>query len=69
MQEIINSVLKLEPDENGKLDFSKLALPRKIFLGPEATNLFDFLHTKTQSADSSINPAAIELDLTYTLVK
>ena len=69
MQEIINSVLKLEPDENGELDFSKLALPRKIFLGPEATNLFDFLHTKTQSADSSINPAAIELELTYTLVR
>lgn len=69
IQEIINSVLKLEPDENGKLDFSKLALPRKIFLGPEATNLFDFLHTKVQGADSVINPAAIELELTYTLVR
>ena len=69
IQEIINSVLKLEPDENGKLDFSKLALPRKIFLGPEATNLFDFLHTKVQGADSVISPASIELELTYTLVR
>lgn len=69
MQEIINSVLKLEPNENGELDFSKLALPRKIYLGPQATNIFDFLHTKVQGADSSINPAAIELELTYTLVR
>lgn len=69
MQEIINSVLKLEPDENGELDFSDLTLPRTIYLGPEATNLFDFLHTKTQGADSGINPAAIELELTYTLVR
>ena len=69
MQEIINSVLKLEPDENGELDFSDLTLPRTIYLGPAATNLFDFLHTKTQGADSGINPAAIELELTYTLVR
>lgn len=69
MQEIINSVLKLEPNEQGELDFSKLSLPRKIYLGPEATNLFNFLHSKVQNADSSINPAAIEMELTYTLVR
>lgn len=69
IQEIINSVLKLEPDENGELDFDDLTLPRKIYLGPEATNLFDFLNTKVQGADSAISPASIELELTYTLVR
>ncbi len=69
LQQIINDVIKIAPTEGEAFDFEKLTLPRKVYVGPEASNVFTFNRSAIQGADKDINPAAIELEVTYTLVK
>ncbi len=69
LQQIINDVIKIAPTEGEAFDFDKLTLPRKVYVGPEASNVFTFNRSAIQGADKDINPAAIELEVTYTLVK
>lgn len=69
MQGLINEVLGLEEDANGKVDFDSMTVPRTIYLAPEAYNRFSFCRSIVQGSDSAANPASIQLELTYTLVK
>jgi hypothetical protein len=69
IQYLINELLDMEPKADGTLDFDSMTMPRTIYVAPDAYDLFTFKRTKLQGADASINPASIELELTYTLVK
>ena len=69
IQQIINDMLKLEPKEDGSFDLEKLTYPHKIFLAPAASSIFTFNRSVVQGADAQLNPAAMVLELTYTLVK
>ena len=69
IQYLLNELLDMEPKADGTLDFDSMTMPRTIYLAPDAYDLFTFKRTKLQGADASINPASIELELTYTLVK
>ena len=68
-QELMNQVLALEPAADGTLDFSKLTLPRTIYIGPDALDNYSFNRSVIQGANSEINPASIDIKLTYTLIK
>ena len=68
-QALMNDVLKLEPEADGTLDFEKLTLPRTIYLGPEALDNFSFNRSVVQGGNSELNPASIDIKLTYTLIK
>ncbi|MBR4853769.1 MAG: DUF4270 family protein [Alistipes sp.] len=68
-QELMNQVLALEPEADGTLDFSKLTLPRTIYIGPDALDNYSFNRSVIQGANSEINPASIDITLTYTLIK
>ena len=69
MQSLVNELLELEAEEDGSLDFEKLTMPRKIYLGPGAYDRFTFTRSVVQGGDIAVNPAAIQVALTYTLVK
>jgi hypothetical protein len=69
IQQIINDMIKLEPEEDGSFDLEKLTYPHKIFLAPAASSIFTFNRSVVQGADAQLNPAAMVLELTYTLVK
>ncbi|MBO7195032.1 MAG: DUF4270 family protein [Alistipes sp.] len=69
MQALVNEVLKLEEGSDGKLDFTKLNVPRTIYLAPGAYDRFTFKRSLIQGCDEQTTPATIQLDLTYTLVK
>lgn len=69
MQEIVNNVIKIAPKNGEEFDFEKLDFSRKIYVGPAASTIFTFNRSAIQGANKDINPAAIELELTYTLVK
>lgn len=69
LQYLINELLDMEPKADGTLDFDSMTMPRTIYLAPDAYDLFTFKRTVLQGADQTINPASIELELTYTLVK
>lgn len=69
IQQIINDMIKLEPEEDGSFDLEKLTYPHKIFLAPAASSIFTFNRSVVQGADTQLNPAAMVLELTYTLVK
>lgn len=69
IQQVINDMIDMEPREDGTFDLEKLTYPHKIFLAPSADNIFTFNRSVLQGADVEINPAAIVLELTYTLVK
>ena len=69
MQALVNAVLNLEEEADGKLDFSKMSVPRVIYLAPGAYDRFSFNRSVVQGCDEQNSPAAIQLELTYTLVK
>ena len=69
MQEIVNNVIKIAPKNGEEFDFEKLDFSRKIYVGPAASTIFTFNRSAIQGANKDINPAARELELTYTLVK
>lgn len=68
-QALMNEVLELKPEADGSLDFSKLSLPRTIYVGPEAADNYSFNRTVIQGANRELNPASIDITLTYTLIK
>jgi len=68
-QALMNDVLELKPEADGSLDFSKMKLPRTIFLGPDALDNFSFNRSVIQGGNSELNPASIDIKLTYTLIK
>ena len=69
MQELINEILKLEREADGSLDFSKLSVPRKLYLAPGANDRFTLNHSIIQGGDAEQNKASISIDITYTLIK
>jgi hypothetical protein len=69
IQSLVNEVLNMEENADGTLDFSKLVIPRKLYLGPEAYDGFSFKRSIIQGSDEKTNLASIQLELTYTLVK
>ena len=69
VQSLVNELLKLEAAPDGSVDFEKLTLPRTIYLGPSAYDRFTFTRTVVQGGEFEVNPAAIQVELTYTLVK
>ena len=69
IQSLVNEVLNMEENADGTLDFSKLVIPRKLYLAPEAYDGFSFKRSIIQGSDEKTNPASIQLELTYTLVK
>ncbi len=69
MQQMINDVIKIAPKEGEAFDFEKLTLSHKLYVGPAASTIFTFNRSAIQGADKELNPAAIELELTYTMVK
>ena len=69
MQGLVNEVLKMEAEPDGSLDYTKLSVPRTIYLAPGAYDRFSFNRSIIQGSDEKKNPASIQLELTYTLVK
>ena len=69
MQGLVNEVLNLKEEANGKLDFSKMSVPRTLYLAPAATDRFSLSRSIVQGCDADKTQAAIQLELTYTLVK
>lgn len=69
MQALTNEVLNLEEEADGTLDYSKLDVPRTIYLAPGAYDRFTFNRSIIQGCDEQTTPATIQLELTYTLVK
>ena len=69
IQNLLNELLDMEPNADGTLDFDSMTMPRMVYIAPDAYDLFTFKRTKVQGADIKVNPACIELELTYTLVK
>lgn len=69
MQGLVNEILLLEEEADGSLDFSKLSVPRTLYLAPGAYNRFSFNRSIIQGSDENTNPASIQMELTYTLVK
>lgn len=69
IQNLVNELLDMEPKADGTLDFDSMTMPRTIYIAPDVYDLFTFKRTILQGADTKINPASIELELTYTLVK
>lgn len=69
MQSLINDLLALEPEADGSVDLDKLTIPRKIYLGPDAYDRFTFNRSVVQGGDVAFNPASIQVEITYTLVK
>jgi len=69
IQSLVNELLKLEAAPDGSVDFDRLTLPRTIYLGPGAYDRFTFTRSVVQGGDIAVNPAAIQVELTYTLVK
>ena len=68
-QSLMNDILTLKPEADGTLDFDKLSLPRTIFVGPDALDNFSFNRSIIQGGNSELNPASIDIKLTYTLIK
>lgn len=68
MQALVNEVLNLK-EENGKVDYSQMSIPRTIYLAPGAYDKFSFNRSVIQGCDEQTSPATIQLELTYTLVK
>ena len=69
MQGLVNEVLKLEKNANGEYDFDSMDIPRTLYLAPAAYDRFSFNRSVVQGSDEQANPASIQLELTYTLVK
>lgn len=69
MQALANEVLNLEEGADGKVDFSKMSIPRTLYLAPGAYDRFTFNRSVIQGCDEQTTPATIQLELTYTLVK
>ena len=70
MQSLANAVLKLEADQDGKVNFEELSIPRTLYLAPEAYDRFTLRRSIVQGSDKQTQEAApIQLDLTYTLIK
>jgi hypothetical protein len=69
MQELINEILKLKREADGSLDFSKLNVPRTLYLAPGANDRFTLNHSIIQGGDAEQNKASISIDITYTLIK
>ena len=69
IQQLVNELLKLEPEADGSIDLSKLKTTRTIYLAPSAYDRFTFNRTVIQGSNNLTNPASISLELTYTLVK
>lgn len=69
MQGLVNEILLLEEEADGSVDYSKLTVPRTIYLAPGAYDRFSFNRSVVQGSDEKTNPASIQLELTYTLVK
>ncbi len=69
IQELMNSLLAIEPDANGVIDLGKLKAPRTLYIAPEADNQFSLSRSILQGSNHELNRASIELELTYTLVK
>ena len=69
MQALTNEVLNLEAEADGTLDYSKMDVPRTIYLAPGAYDRFSFNRSIIQGCDEKSSPATIQLELTYTLVK
>ena len=69
MQALVNEVLNLEEEADGTLDFSKMDVPRTLYIAPGAYDRFSLCRSVIQGGDNELNPASVQLDLTYTLVK
>lgn len=69
MQGLVNEVLSMKEEADGSLDYSKLTVPRTIYLAPGAYDRFSFNRSVVQGSNELENPASIQLELTYTLVK
>ena len=65
----MNEVLSMKEEADGSLDYSKLTVPRTIYLAPGAYDRFSFNRSVVQGSNELENPASIQLELTYTLVK
>lgn len=72
VQELVNDVIKQRPTADKPLDFEEFMLSRRFFIGPAADKIFTFDRSAVQGADVAmpdLTKAAIELEITYTLVK
>ena len=69
IQQLVNGLLELKPEADGSIDLSKLKTVRTVYLAPDAYNIYTINRSVIQGGKSEINPACIELDLTFTLVK
>lgn len=69
IQTLMNELLALEPEADGSVDLGKLTIPRRIYLGPDAYDRFTFNRSVVQGGDVAFNPASIQVEITYTLVK
>ncbi len=69
IQALMNELLALEPQADGSVDLSQLTIPRRIYLGPDAYDRFTFNRSVVQGGDVTFNPASIQMEITYTLVK
>lgn len=69
MQALVNDVLNLEAEADGTLDFDKMDVPRTLYIAPGAYDRFSLCRSIIQGGDNESNPASVQLDLTYTLVK
>lgn len=69
VQGLVNEILTMEKEADGSIDYSKMTVPRTIYLAPAATDRFTFNRSVVQGSDEQANPASIQLELTYTLVK
>jgi hypothetical protein len=69
MQQLVNGLLELKPEADGSIDLSKLKTVKTVYLAPGAYDVYTINRSVIQGSKSEINPASIELDLTFTLVK
>jgi hypothetical protein len=69
LQQIINNIIKMAPASSEEIDFEEMNIPPRFYVGPAMGSIFTFNRSAIQGADKEFNPAAIELEVVYTLVK
>ncbi len=70
VQEMWNQYLKAKQEAGDGFDFEQASLPlRKVYLGPEATDLFTTAHVALWGEEGTDNEAPIRFVIAYNLVK
>ncbi len=70
VQEMWNQYRKVKQEAGDGFDFEKASLPlRKVYLGPEATDLFTTAHVALWGEEGADNDAPIRFVIAYNLVK